>query len=58
MRAVIYSGPKTVRVEQVPEPQLIAPTDALVRVTLAAVCGTSVSFFCFPPLWVALPGRI
>ena len=40
MRAVIYSGPKTVRVEQVPEPQLIAPTDALVRVTLAAVCGT------------------
>ena len=33
-------GPGDVRVEQVPDPVLQAPTDAIVRVTLACVCGS------------------
>jgi alcohol dehydrogenase len=40
MRAVVYAGPKTVHVEQVPDPRIQAPGDALVRVRLTAVCGT------------------
>jgi 2-desacetyl-2-hydroxyethyl bacteriochlorophyllide A dehydrogenase len=40
MRAVVYAGANTVRVEQVPEPHIQAPGDALVRVRLSAICGT------------------
>lgn len=40
MRAIVYSGPKTVRLAQVAEPRIIAPADALIRVTLSAICGT------------------
>lgn len=40
MRAVIYTGPGRVSLAEVPKPALIEPTDALVRVTMAGVCGT------------------
>lgn len=40
MRAVVYTGPKTVEVAEVPDPRIEEPTDALVRVTLSAICGT------------------
>ena len=33
-------GAGDVRVEEVPDPQIIEPTDAVVRVTLACVCGS------------------
>jgi alcohol dehydrogenase len=40
MRAIVYQGPGTVAVKDVPPPQLEAPRDALVRVELAGICGT------------------
>jgi len=40
MRAVVYAGPGQVAVADVPEPRLEAPGDAVVRVDVAAVCGT------------------
>src|SRR5438552_791849 len=40
MRATLMYGAGDVRVEDVPDAQLIEPTDALVRVTRAAVCGS------------------
>lgn len=40
MRAVVFAGDGRVRVEQLPDPALDEPTDALVRVRRAAVCGT------------------
>ncbi len=40
MRAVTYHSPGDLRVERVPDPALLAPTDALVAVTLAAICGS------------------
>ncbi len=40
MRATVLHGPKDVRLEQVPDPVIQAPTDALVRVTAACVCGS------------------
>jgi threonine dehydrogenase-like Zn-dependent dehydrogenase len=40
MRATVMYGAGDVRVEDVPDARLIEPTDALVRVTRAAVCGS------------------
>lgn len=39
MRAVVLAGPEDLRVESVPEPVLVDPSDALVRVTATAICG-------------------
>ena len=40
MRATVYHGPRDVRVEEVPDATLVEPTDALVRVTHACICGS------------------
>jgi threonine dehydrogenase-like Zn-dependent dehydrogenase len=40
MRPTVMYGAGDVRVEDVPDAQLIEPTDALVRVTRAAICGS------------------
>lgn len=40
MRASVLHGPKDVRLEQVTDPRIEAPTDALVRVTATCVCGS------------------
>ena len=40
MLATVMYGPGDVRVENVPDAGLIEPTDALVRVTHAAICGS------------------
>jgi threonine dehydrogenase-like Zn-dependent dehydrogenase len=40
MRALTYHAPGDLRIEQVPDPELREPADALVRVELAAICGS------------------
>lgn len=41
MKAVIWSGkPYSMTVQDIPRPTVQAPTDVLVRVTMAAICGT------------------
>ena len=40
MRATILHAPRDIRVEEVPDPRVVAPTDALVRVTASCVCGS------------------
>jgi threonine dehydrogenase-like Zn-dependent dehydrogenase len=40
MRAVCWHGPRDVRVEQVPDPEILNARDAIVRVTLTAICGS------------------
>ncbi len=40
MRAAVWFGPRDIRVEDVPDATLREPTDALVRVTHAGVCGS------------------
>jgi threonine dehydrogenase-like Zn-dependent dehydrogenase len=40
MRATLMYGAGDVRIETVPDPSLVEPTDALVRVTRAAICGS------------------
>jgi 2-desacetyl-2-hydroxyethyl bacteriochlorophyllide A dehydrogenase len=39
VRAVVYRGPEDVRVEEVAEPRIEQPTDAIVEVRTAAICG-------------------
>jgi threonine dehydrogenase-like Zn-dependent dehydrogenase len=40
MRAVIMHGPGDVRVEEVPKPSLVEPTDAIIRLDAACICGS------------------
>jgi threonine dehydrogenase-like Zn-dependent dehydrogenase len=40
MRAITYHAPRDLRVERIPDPALEAPTDAIVAVRLAAICGS------------------
>ncbi len=45
MRAAIYRGPGDIAVEDVPKPEVEEPTDAVVRVTHTAVCGSDLWFY-------------
>ncbi len=40
MRATVIHGPGDIRLEDVPDPKVQQPTDAVVRVTAACVCGS------------------
>lgn len=40
MRATLIHGAGDIRVEDVPDPKLVEPTDALVRITRACICGS------------------
>ena len=40
MRATVMHGTGDVRIETVPDARLVDPTDAVVRVTRAAICGS------------------
>jgi threonine dehydrogenase-like Zn-dependent dehydrogenase len=40
MRGVVLTGPGDVRVEERADPEIVEPTDAIVRVTAACVCGS------------------
>src|SRR4051794_22099761 len=40
MRGTLMYGPGDVRVEDVPEPSILEPTDAIIRVVRACVCGS------------------
>jgi threonine dehydrogenase-like Zn-dependent dehydrogenase len=40
MRGTIIHGPKDIRIENVPEPKIIHPTDAIIRTVATCVCGS------------------
>jgi 2-desacetyl-2-hydroxyethyl bacteriochlorophyllide A dehydrogenase len=45
MHAVTFQAPGEVAVEEVPEPQLAAPDDALVRVEASGICGSDLHIY-------------
>ena len=45
MKAVCWWGKGEVRVEQVPDPAILNPHDAIVRVTLTAICGSDLHLY-------------
>src|ERR1700712_3567214 len=44
MKAVVWHGIGDIRLDDVPEPTLQEPTDAIVRLTASAICGTDLHF--------------
>lgn len=45
MRAITYYGDHDIRFEERPKPQLIDPTDAIVRVLKTTICGTDLGIY-------------
>ncbi len=45
MRALTWQGKRDVRVETVPDPRIEAPTDAIVRITSTAICGSDLHLY-------------
>ncbi|WP_058545195.1 zinc-dependent alcohol dehydrogenase [Pseudomonas fluorescens] len=44
MKAIVFHGVGDIRLDEVPDPILQEPTDAIVRVTASAICGTDLHF--------------
>ncbi|MGF7149981.1 threonine dehydrogenase-like Zn-dependent dehydrogenase [Sphingomonas zeicaulis] len=44
MKAVVWRGVGDIRIEEVAEPRIEQPTDAIVRLTTSAICGTDLHF--------------
>jgi threonine dehydrogenase-like Zn-dependent dehydrogenase len=40
IKAVTWHGKRDVRVDEVPDPRIEQPTDAIVRITSTAICGS------------------
>ncbi|MFE1251328.1 zinc-dependent alcohol dehydrogenase [Streptomyces sp. NPDC058735] len=45
MRAVTWQGKRDVRVEDVPDPRIQEPTDAIIRVTSTGLCGSDLHLY-------------
>ncbi len=45
MRALTWQATTNVSVEEVPDPTILKPTDAIIRVTSAAICGSDIHLF-------------
>lgn len=45
MRAVTWQGVRDVRVEQVPDPAIEEPTDAVIRITSSGLCGSDLHLY-------------
>ena len=45
MKALVYRGPKDVRIENVPDAKLEEPTDCLVRITSTNICGSDLHMY-------------
>jgi threonine dehydrogenase-like Zn-dependent dehydrogenase len=57
MRAVVFHGIGDIRLDDVPEPKIQEPTDAIIRLTASAICGTDLHMIrgTFPGM---VPGTI
>ena len=44
MKAIVFHGVGDIRLDEVPEPTLQAPNDAIIRITASAICGTDLHF--------------
>ena len=45
MRALCWYGTNDVRVTKVPDPEIVNPRDAIIKVTLTAICGSDLHLF-------------
>ena len=45
MKAVVWHGKHDVRVESVPDPTLINPRDAVIKISSTAICGADLHLY-------------
>ncbi|MFE9194435.1 zinc-dependent alcohol dehydrogenase [Micromonospora sp. NPDC007208] len=45
MKALTWQGKRDVRVEEVPDPEIKEPTDAIVKITSTAICGSDLHLY-------------
>jgi threonine dehydrogenase-like Zn-dependent dehydrogenase len=45
MRATVWHGKKDVRVDNVPDPQILNPRDAIVKISSTAICGSDLHLY-------------
>jgi len=45
MRALSYHGTRDVRVDNVPDPAIEEPTDAIIQVTSSGICGSDLHLY-------------
>ncbi|MEU6775191.1 alcohol dehydrogenase catalytic domain-containing protein [Streptomyces sp. NPDC046759] len=45
MKALTYHGPHDIRFEDVPDPAVTSPTDAVIQVTTAGICGSDLHIY-------------
>jgi threonine dehydrogenase-like Zn-dependent dehydrogenase len=45
MRATCWHGTKNVRVDKVPDPKLVNPRDAIIKITSTAICGSDLHLY-------------
>jgi threonine dehydrogenase-like Zn-dependent dehydrogenase len=45
VKAAVFHEPGDIRVEDVPDPKIEQPTDAIVRITRIAICGSDLWFY-------------
>jgi (R,R)-butanediol dehydrogenase / meso-butanediol dehydrogenase / diacetyl reductase len=55
VRAAVYHGPGNIRIESVRDPERATPTDVMIEVTRAAICGTDSSEWAHGPLLAKPP---
>ncbi|HXR43981.1 MAG TPA: alcohol dehydrogenase catalytic domain-containing protein, partial [Pseudolysinimonas sp.] len=45
MKALTWQATRNVKVEEVPDPRILEPTDAIIRVTSTAICGSDLHLY-------------
>lgn len=45
MKATTWHGKRDIRVEEVPEPSIVLPTDVIIEVTASAICGSDLHIY-------------
>src|SRR3712207_8073279 len=45
MKAVTWHGKRDVRVDNVPDPSIVEPTDAIVEITSTGICGSDLHLY-------------
>jgi threonine dehydrogenase-like Zn-dependent dehydrogenase len=57
VRALTWHGIQDVRVDTVADPQIQEPTDAIIRITSSAICGSDLHLYRVLPMFLE-PGDI
>jgi threonine dehydrogenase-like Zn-dependent dehydrogenase len=58
MRAVRWKGPRTVSVDEVEDPKIQEPTDAIIKVTATAICGSDLHLLDHGAAMAVKPGDV